>query len=344
MNLPPPARCRSGAGNGPPGPPRIAAHKPGAVPLRPLKLGDIYDAAFKIIRYNPQATVGAAVLVAAISMLIPLAITALLTFTVGVTISSFDAGANPSTGEIAGLGGTFAALLLGAVLQGIGLILVSGMIAVVVNGAALGRTLTLEQAWRATRGRRWRLVGLTVVLSVSTLLVMSAYALTWLAVAAIDSSLVTLAIYGLVSLPLFLAGLVWFWVRIYYLPAPILMLEKVGVFGAIRRGVHLTKGQFWRTFGIALLTFVIAQVAGGALALPASILGQVALIALDSSPYAGLVLVLTQAVTTVITTAFVAPFVTSVTALQYLDQRMRKEAYDVELIVQAGLAPAQQTG
>ena len=43
-----------------------AAHKPGALPLRPLTLGDMYDAAFRIIRFNPKATVGSAVLVAAV--------------------------------------------------------------------------------------------------------------------------------------------------------------------------------------------------------------------------------------------------------------------------------------
>ena len=36
-------------------------------------------------------------------------------------------------------------------------------------------------------------------------------------------------------------------------------------------------------------------------------------------------------------TAFVAPFTAAVTTLQYLDQRMRKEAYDVELMAQAGI-------
>ena len=55
-----------------------AAHKPGAIPLRPLSLGDMYDAAFKIIRFNPRATVGSAVLVAAIAMAIPVLATAAL--------------------------------------------------------------------------------------------------------------------------------------------------------------------------------------------------------------------------------------------------------------------------
>ena len=55
-----------------------AAHKPGAIPLRPLGIGDMYDAAFKIIRFNPRATVGSAVLVAAVAMAIPILVTAAL--------------------------------------------------------------------------------------------------------------------------------------------------------------------------------------------------------------------------------------------------------------------------
>ena len=39
----------------------------------------------------------------------------------------------------------------------------------------------------------------------------------------------------------------------------------------------------------------------------------------------------------VLSNAFVAPFTAAVTSLQYLDQRMRKEAYDVELMQQAGI-------
>ena len=38
-----------------------------------------------------------------------------------------------------------------------------------------------------------------------------------------------------------------------------------------------------------------------------------------------------------ISTAFVAPFTAAVASLQYLDQRIRKEAYDVDLMRQAGV-------
>ena len=93
-----------------------AAHKPGAMALRPLALGDIYDAAFRIIRFNPKATVGSAVLVAAVAMAFPLLLTAILTFTTGLT---YDAAASSTTGEVedvAGLIASFGALALGGVL------------------------------------------------------------------------------------------------------------------------------------------------------------------------------------------------------------------------------------
>ncbi len=58
--VPPGGRRTRPGGNGPrPGLALGAAHKPGAFPLRPLGLGDLYDGAFRIIRFNPKATVGA---------------------------------------------------------------------------------------------------------------------------------------------------------------------------------------------------------------------------------------------------------------------------------------------
>ena len=86
-----PLGCRTGTG-GVPGPvpgavpaadvpgqpgagfavPMPVAHKPGAIPLRPLVLSDIFDGAFRIIRYNPRATIGAAVLVSAVAMIVPI--------------------------------------------------------------------------------------------------------------------------------------------------------------------------------------------------------------------------------------------------------------------------------
>jgi hypothetical protein len=311
-----------------------AAHKPGAMPLRPLGLGDMYDAAFRIIRFNPKATVGSAVLVAGAAMAIPVVITAVLTFVVDL---SLDQNGDADTDTVVGLVGSIGSLGIGISLATVGTLLVTGMIAHVTAAAAIGRRLTLGEAWSATRGKRWRLVGLALLLGVSLLLIMGLYVLLWvLVVAAADDSTGLIVLWGVFSIPAFVCLLVWFWVRVYYLPVPALMLEPVGVFGAVGRGFALTRRQFWRTFGIALLTVIVVAIASNVLAVPVGIIGQVATVAVGTQ-YALLVLVVTQALSQVISAAFATPFTSAVTSLQYLDQRMRKEAYDVELMQQAGI-------
>src|SRR4029077_7792474 len=142
--------------------PLLAAHQPGAIPLRPLVLGDIFDGAFKIIRYNPRATVGAAVLVSAVAMVIPV-VTGLVTGSTGGL--SLDANSDGITnGQLTSLVAAFGSLVVGSQLQSIGLLFVSGMIAHVTSAAAVGRKLTMSEAWAATRGKRWRLFGMALLL------------------------------------------------------------------------------------------------------------------------------------------------------------------------------------
>ncbi len=310
-----------------------AAHKPGAIPLRPLTLGEMYDGAFRIIRFNPKATVGSAVLVAAITMMIPVVITAILTWTIGAT---FDAtGEDATTEDLAGQLGAFSAIGLCAVLQVFGLLFVTGMIVHVTAAAAVGRRISLEQAWAATKGKRWRLVGLSLLLWAMSLALIAAYVV-GIILAFTLAETVAAALFTVGWSVAFLVALFFFWVRVYYLPVPALMLEPIGVFAALGRGFRLSRRQFWRTFGIALLTYLIAQVGGSMLAFPVSLIGQIVTLSIDPD-YALLSLVVLQALSSVVSAAFVAPFSSAVSSLQYIDQRMRKEAYDVELMTQAGL-------
>jgi hypothetical protein len=310
-----------------------AAHKPGAMPLRPLGLGDMYDAAFRIIRFNPKATVGSSVLVASVAFLAPVVVTAILSFAVDLSLDT----TGTQDANAVGLVGSLSSLGVGTVLVAFGTILVTGMISHVTAAAAVGRRLTLGEAWAATRGKRWRLVALALLLGFTFLLALAGYVLLWvLVVVAAGDNTAPIVIWGLVSGPVFLGLCVFLWVRVAYLPVPALMLEPVGVLGAVRRGFALTRRQFWRTFGIALLTIVVAGIAANFLGIPITIAGEVTALAVPPR-YALLVIVVTQAVTQVLTAAFTTPFTSAVTSLQYLDQRMRKEAYDVELMQQAGI-------
>ena len=310
-----------------------AAHKPGAMPLRPLGLGDMYDAAFRIIRFNPKATVGSAVLVAAVAWLVPVVVTALLSLTVDL---SLDASGSEGD-DVIGLIGSIGSVAVAGLLVGFGTILVTGMISHVAAAAAVGRRLTLGEAWAATRGKRWRLIGMAFLLGVAVLLLIGIYVLLWvLVVVASGDRVLPIVLWGLLSVPAFVGLMAFFWVRVYYLPVPALMLEPVGIFGAVARGFALTRKQFWRTFGIALLTLLVVGIASNFIGIPIGVIGQVLGVAIGPQ-YALLVLVVTQALTQVLSAAFVTPFTAAVTSLQYLDQRMRKEAYDVELMQRAGI-------
>jgi len=324
----------------PPGylpPPHLlaAAHKPGAIPLRPLALGDLYDAAFKIIRFNPKATVGSSVIVTAVAMTIPVIVTGILSLTVGVSLDVLDEQGQPDSAEIAGLAGAYGALLIGAVLQWLGMIFVTGMNAHVASAAAIGHQLTLGEAWAATRGKRWRLVGMMLLLLVLTLLFWTVIALMILVFVQV-LPVVLAVLFGIAVGIAAVVGMCFLWVRVYYLAVPPLMLEPIGVFTALGRAWALTRRQFWRTFGIALLTLLVANFAGGMLTAPISIIGQVVAMA-DPGGSGFFWLMVSNSLAQVLAAALVAPFVTTVTSLQYLDQRIRKEAYDVELMARVGI-------
>ena len=111
------------------------------------------------------------------------------------------------------------------------------------------------------------------------------YGLLWTALVVVGSDLAwCCCCSGMISLPVFVAGMCWYWIRLYYLPVPALMLEPIGVFEAIGRGYRLTARQFWRTFGIAALTWLIATFAGSLLTTPVSLIGQLTASAVPRMP------------------------------------------------------------
>jgi len=315
------------------------AHKPGAIPLRPLVLSDIFDGAFRIIRYNPKATIGAAVLVSAVAMIVPIA-TGLLSGSTG------GLNPDPNTGTISdsqvlslliALGG----LLVGGQLQSIGLLFVSGMIAHVSAAAAVGRKLTMTEAWAATRGKRWRLLGMAFLLGLAVVLAVGvAVGVLVLGVVAFDAPTGAAVLVGLGLAAILVVGLAWFWIRMRALAVPTLMLEPVGIFGALGRAVRLTEHQFWRLLGLLLLVGLVVGVAGSMLRLPFSVSGEVFLTSSDDTGHGLMVYLLLTAIGSVVSSAVLQPFSSAVTALLYIDQRIRKEAYDVELLTRAGILPA----
>jgi hypothetical protein len=158
-------------------------------------------------------------------------------------------------------------------------------------------------------------------------------------IVAFDAPIGAAVLVGLGLALVLVVVLLWFWVRVRALAVPTLMLEPVGVFGALGRSVRLTKDQFWRLLGLLLLVSLVIGVAGSMLRLPFTITGEVLLSSSTDTGYGLLIYLLLTSVGTVISSAVLAPFSAAVSALLYVDQRIRKEAYDVELLTRAGILP-----
>ena len=334
---PPPTSDQPGLQPPPPGYPppwaQVPVYKPGIVALRPLRLGDVYDGAFKAIRQNPKTMVGLAALVTTAFMLVPALVSLFLAAGDSLLVvpelpDPARPGGDPSSTDGLGL----------SIAQGVGglfalpaTVVLTGICVHVVHRAALGRRTAIGEAWAAARGRLLRLLGLTVLggLTVAAPLALLVGLGVFLGLTVSTGLGVAVGLLG------GLAGLVLFLfmqVRLLYLAPAALMLERRGVLSALGRAWNLSRGQYWRLFGIWLLTGLVVGVASQVIAIPFGIIGMVAVFAAPDSSWAGLLLVLSGYVSTIIVGAVTTPFSAGVSALLYLDQRIRKEGYDVELI------------
>jgi hypothetical protein len=109
------------------------------------------------------------------------------------------------------------------------------------------------------------------------------------------------------------------------------VLEDIAPFNAISRSFELTKGFAGRAFLIYLLVFALAIGLGGALQFPFGIL---IVIYAKQRSMVTLWLIFMQ-VGNFIVRVLIAPIGTISTSLYYYDLRVRKEAFDLQMMMQA---------
>jgi hypothetical protein len=311
-------------------------HQPGVVALRPLRLGDFFDGAFKTIRRNPKAMVGLAAAVTTGAMVVPVLVTLAIAATGG--LSAADPLRDPGTaddftsafGSAFGSGGYAAAQLLGGLFGFVASVVLTGMLVRVVAEAVLGRTTTIGQAWAAVRGQLLRLFGLTLLNFLVTV-VLVAVPVGVGVLLGIGVGVGTGIAVGLLLLLAAVALLVLVQFRYFLLAPAALVLERSGVVASLRRGAVLSRGQFWRILGIYLLTTLVVGIAGEVVAVPLGLLRAIGPALWEGTPGA-LVAVFSSYLTQILVGAITAPFTAAVVALLYVDQRIRKEGLDVQLI------------
>ncbi|MEV0892790.1 hypothetical protein [Promicromonospora sp. MEB111] len=315
---------------------RPAADKPGIVPLRPLTLGELYDGAFGAVRHNPAVTLGLTAIIVVVAVAIGTLLSIPLTTWFTDLWGSFFAELenDPAMQDLGFtqdmLGVTYGSLLGTSLLLMLASPLAMGVMAVSVSDSVIGRKISVSDAWRRVAKRAWFLIGFSLL---STLVVLVAYVLAVGIVVGLFSVDPTLGVVGLLVV---LAGLVvagvWAFTRVILVP-PALAVEGGGFWATFTRAWKLSRGSFWRVLGIYLLTSIILSVIGQIVSLPiGAVLGLAMMSASDVA------VAVSYGVTYVITGGMSVLFLGGVTALLYIDTRMRREGLDVQLQAAAAAA------
>lgn len=318
-------------------PASAGAPQPGIVPLRPLSLGEIWDGGFRAFRQNPKVMVGLSAIVVGVVSLVQL----VASLVVGGDVVGLTNRLESGTGDAAELFGTLQRslpVLLGSyLLEVVSVLVLNGMLIVAVSRAVLGRTIGLGELWAACRRRLLPLVGLSLLVSLAGFAIGAVVLLPGILVlvsggsSGADGTLVLGVGLTLVGLLAWAAGALWLWVK-WSMAGPAMLLEGLGVGASLARSWRLTRRSFWRLLGILLLTSVIVYAVVIAISLPFTLVSGVVgglAATTDTDGY-----VISQVVATVggIVGSLIAyPFLASVTALLYVDLRMRREGLDVEL-------------
>ncbi|MEU1670320.1 hypothetical protein ABZ547_43370 [Streptomyces sparsogenes] len=317
------------------------APRPGVIPLRPLGVGEIVSGAVATLRAHWRPVVGVSFVVALITQAVTTVATGLW-FRDASGLDTLENDPNPTLREaVDALGATLKSSAIPLTAGVLGTLFTTAVLTVVVGRAVLGRQVSLGEAWREARPRLLALCGLLFLLpalAAAACAVGLAPGLLLIAAGA-DSEGAALALLGGLGSTV---AAVWLWVR-YSLAAPALMLEKQGVVAAMRRSAKLVRGAWWRVLGVQLLALLIAMVVSAILEIPTSAVGMA--IGGDNamdwlsgeSVTVSWTFLVVIGVGGVIASTITLPISAGVTALLYVDQRIRREALDLELARAAGV-------
>jgi hypothetical protein len=311
------------------------------IPLRPLGVGEILDGAVSTMRTYWRTVLGISLTVAVVTQVAVILLQGLVLNDTETTDALNDPSASFS--EVSRAAGEVM-LSSGAVLliSLVGTIIATALLTTVTSRAVLGKSVTTGEAWRDARPQVIKLFGLIVLMGLIAVGVLLVGALPGIVVAIAGGpggAIAALLILGI------LAGVVvtlWLMIR-FSLASPALMLEKQSITKSLGRSVKLVRGSWWRVFGIQILATIIANIVSSIAVIPFAV--GAAFLSGDgftgflesTNAHVGWTFLIVSGIGSVIGSMLTFPINAGVTVLLYIDQRIRREALDLELARAAGV-------
>ena len=328
------------------------APKPGIIPLRPLVVGDLLKGSFSALRKNPAVLFGFTLIVTSVVALASGALVAVPFFglsSMGDTLSDPQATAD-SLGDSFTL--WFIGIVLGYVgllaLSGLGGVLLDGVLASAVSQLVIGKKATFREALAQVKPRLLAMVGTTLLLMLIVgaplMLWAVVFIATFFAYGAVGAETVINTVFAELAL-LLPVSLGCFALAVRCLYAPIcVVLEQRRPVEAIKRSWALTRGTFWLTFGrLFLISFITSFIAGMINQVLGSVLSIIMFATIDPSaqnPFGSTSFIASAAVLVGIQTlsyALIVPITSAYQTLMYVDERIRRENFAI-ILAQASQA------
>lgn len=332
------------AGGPPSGPRRELVQQVPLFPLRPLNVGEVLGAAVRIYRMRPKPVLGLSAAVYGVAFV-------LITLATGAGMIPFIGQMQATLEDPAGdpfetsVGGTAADLLatLGStmvtmVISMVAASLVTVLLTRIAIGEATGHSIPDGRHWSPLRRLALPAIGVSLVVAfLGTVAFLIPLALGAVPLLVIQEASWLTIIALLLGLLVGVLAAVWVWARTA-LALPSLAIEETGVLGSLRRSFAMTAGRrLWRVLGLVLLVVVLwmiaQQVIAGVFGFVAGILYAVILLAsmFEAIVLGVAILTVVAMIGSYIATFLLAPFLSAGYAAIYADNRMRHEAWDVEL-------------
>jgi hypothetical protein len=268
--------------------------------LRPLGIGEILDVALKIVWRNLRTLMSVVIFIVLPVQIVSAVINV---SAAGPTLDTFgDPGTPLTRHDAAAFAG---ATVTTTVLAFLASTLASGACYRAIASAYLGE----RTGWRESL--RYALRFLPSILLVTILTALAA----------------------MLGLVLCVVPGVYFWIA-FSLAVPALLTENCRGRKALRRSRELVAGFWWRVLAISALGYLLSAILGGALS--GTLVGITAFDYSGDSLTGATIGVIAQTFSSMVTTPFVAAFVT----VLYFDLRVRKEGFDLQLLAERiGVAP-----
>ncbi|MFE7466280.1 hypothetical protein ACFU6R_19535 [Streptomyces sp. NPDC057499] len=333
------------------------------IPLTPLRLGDIFGGAFSTLgRYWKQLIgVGG---VAYGGALVVMAVTVVVAYSAVSghldTLFSLSGDEDPRSSDVIPVVIAFGAIwLLGVVSFVIATAVMHAAVPAVLQEAVLGRPTTFSAVLRRACSRVPTVIG-TVALTfliavVPMILVVGGFIALVISTITLghDTGAALWVVLGFVGAFATAPLAIWLMTKFSLAPSAA-VFEGQSAVASMRRSSRLVRGDWWRIFGISLLSMLLASVASYFIQLPFSFLGAFSglvggsTLGDDPNP-ASIVFAMSGYAVIMALGALVGQFIAAVfpplvTGLLYIDRRMRTENLGPALAEAAGVPAPHGTG